>query len=216
MRIDSFGKSWIAISEFHQQSYCEVQLKYKWQGIRMETGAMRRGTAIHEQKFNDFLERTKELEQVGIQNAIRLAIEKEQSFSGREVLIDSPTFRLFGVIDQIEIGPGGIIISDDKPCLDYTYLSDKAQVIAYALAFKDKYKPPLDIFMRIKNRDSGDIVWEDVLTQDWVDFLMEKVNRLHELAMGEREFEPTKNPKKCLACTYRNMCDKRIKETTSS
>ena len=209
MRKDSSGNSWIAISEFHQQAYCEVQLKYKWSGVKVRTSAMLKGTQIHDQKFNDFLEKTKELKQVGIQEAIRLAMDKEKSFSGREVMIMSPTFRLFGVMDQVEIRPGGIVISDDKPS-EYTYLSDKAQVIAYALAFKDMYRPPLDIFMRIVNRDSGDIIWEDVLTQDWVDFLMEKVNRLHELAMSEREFEPTKNPKKCAACSYRGICDKKL------
>jgi len=58
------------------------------------------GSNIHEQKFKDFLDETKELEQVNIQDAIKRTI---------------------------------------------------------------------------KNRDSGDITWEDVLTQDWVDFLMEKI-----------------------------------------
>ena len=209
MRIDSKGNSWIAISEFHQQSYCEVQLKYKWQGIKKETPAMKLGSEIHEQKFKDFLDKTKELEQVEIAEAIKRAIENEERFNGREVFIISPTFRLFGVIDSVEIGPEGVIVADDKPS-EYSYLSDKSQIIAYALAFKDKYRPPLDVFMRIKNRDSGDITWEDVLTQEWVDFLMEKVNRLHELALGRREFEPTKNPKKCSACSYKDICDKRL------
>ena len=209
MRIDSKGNSWIAISEFHQQAYCEVQLKFKWQGIKKETPAMKIGSEIHEQKFKDFLDKTKEAEQVEIQEAIKRAIENEERFSGREVFIISPTFRIFGVIDSVEIGPEGIIVSDDKPS-EYSYLSDKSQIIAYALAFKDKYRPPLDVFMRIKNRDSGDITWEDVLTQEWVDFLMEKVNRLHELALGRREFEPTKKPKKCMACSYRDVCDKKI------
>ena len=209
MRIDSKGNSWIAISEFHQQAYCEVQLKFKWQGIKKETPAMKIGSEIHEQKFKDFLGKTKELEQVGIQNAIKRAIENEESFSGREVFIISPNFRIFGVIDQVDINPGGIIVSDDKPS-EYSYLSDKSQIIAYAIAFKDQYRPPLDVFMRIKNRDSGDITWEDVLTQEWVDFLMEKVNRLHELAQGKRDFEPTKKPNKCKACSYRDVCDQKI------
>ena len=211
MRIDSNGNSWIAISEFHQQSYCEVQLKYKWQGIRRETPEMKKGSEIHLQKFKDFEEKTKELEQVGIRNAIKRAIENEESFTGREVFIISPTFRIFGVMDSVEITPGGIIIADDKPS-EYSYLSDKSQIIAYAMAFKDQFRPPLGIFMQIKNRDTGDITWEDVLSQEWVDFLLEKVNRLHELAVGKREFEPTKNPKKCAACTYKDICDKKVIE----
>jgi CRISPR/Cas system-associated exonuclease Cas4 (RecB family) len=167
------------------------------------------GSDIHEQKFKEFLDETKESEQVKITEAIKRAIENNERFSGREVFIVSPNFRLFGLIDSIEIGPDGIMITDDKPS-EYSFLSDKSQIIAYAIAFKDFYRPPLDIFMTIKNRDSGDITWEDVLTQEWVDFMLEKIDRLHELALGKREFEPTKNPKKCSACSYRDVCDKKI------
>jgi len=209
MRIDSKGNSWIAISEFHQQSYCEVQLKFKWQGIIKETQQMLEGSEIHEEKFEKFIEETKEKEEVDIKDAIKRAVENNERFSGREVFIISPNFRIFGMIDSVEIGPDGIIIVDDKPS-EYPFISDKSQIIAYAIAFKDFYRPPLDIFMSIKNRDSGDIMWEEVLTQDWVDFLLEKINRLHELALGRREFEPTKNPKKCLACSYRDICNKKI------
>lgn len=209
MRIDSKGNSWIAISEFHQQSYCEVQLKFKWSGIVRETAEMKEGSQIHEEKFEKFIEETKEMEKIGIKDAIKRAVENNERFSGREVFITSPRFRLFGMIDAVDIGPDGIIITDDKPS-EYAFISDKSQIIAYAMAFKDFYRPPLDIFMTIKNRDSGDITWEDVLTQEWVDFLLEKINRLHELALGKREFEPTKNPKKCSACSYRDVCDKKV------
>jgi len=209
MKTDKNGNSWIAISEFHQQSYCEVQLKFKWSGIIRKTENMINGSNIHEEKFERFIEETKEMEEVDIKEAIRRAIENNERFAGREVFIVSPTFRIFGMIDSVEIGPDGIMISDDKPS-EYAFISDKSQIIAYATAFKDFYRPPIDIFMSIKNRDSGDITWEEVLTQDWVDFILEKVNRLHELALGKREFEPTKNPKKCLACSYRDVCDKKI------
>jgi CRISPR/Cas system-associated exonuclease Cas4 (RecB family) len=209
MRIDSKGNSWIAISEFHQQSYCEVQLKFKWRGIRIETAKMTEGSSIHEKKFESFLEETKEMEEIDIKEAIRRAVESNERFSGREVFVISPMFRIFGMIDSVEIGPDGIMISDDKPS-EYAFLSDKSQIIAYAIAFKDFYRPPLDIFMTIKNRDNGDVTWEEVLTQDWIDFILEKINRLHELALGKREFEPTKNPKKCLACSYKDICDKKI------
>ena len=59
MRIDSKGNSWIAISEFHQQSYCEVQLEFKWKGIKIETEAMKKGSLIHNSKFKTFEEKTK-------------------------------------------------------------------------------------------------------------------------------------------------------------
>ena len=209
MRIDKNGDSWLSISEFNIQSYCEVQLKFIWQGIKLKTEKMIKGSKIHNEKFQEFEEKTKDLEDVDIVNAIKRSIEKQERFAGREVFIVSPTFRLVGKIDAIEIGPEGIIITDDKP-VEYPYLSIKSQVAAYAVAFKDRYRPPLDIYMIVKNRDKGDIIWEDIFSQEWFDFILEKINRLHDLALGKREFEPTANYKKCLRCSYKNICDKKI------
>jgi len=209
MRIDKNGNPWISISEFNTQSYCEVQLKFIWQGIKVETKKMLKGSEIHQDKFQQFEEETKDLERVDIVTAIKRAIEKQETFVGREVFVISPTFRIKGVIDSIEIRPEGVLISDDKP-IDYPYISAKSQVVAYATAFKDRYRPPLDIFMMIKNRDKGSIVWEEVFSQEWLDFMLEKINRMNELALGKREFEPTKNLKKCLSCSYRCICDKNI------
>jgi CRISPR/Cas system-associated exonuclease Cas4 (RecB family) len=208
MRIDSKGNSWLSISEFNIQCYCEMQLKFIWQGIKIETEKMMRGSSVHNDKFQQFKEQTEGLEEVDIVNAIKRAIEKQERFAGREVFIISPTFRLRGVMDAIEIGPEGIVIADDKP-IDYPYLSVKSQLAAYAVAFKDRYRPPLDIFMIVKNRDRGVIIWEDVFSQDWFEFVIEKISRMHELALGKREFEPTANPKKCLSCSYKGICDKK-------
>jgi len=209
MRIDKNGNSWLSISEFNIQSYCEVQLKFIWQGIKIKTKQTINGFEIHNEKFQQFKDQTKDLEDVNIVNAIKRAIKKQERFAGREVFLVSSTFRLIGVVDLVEIGPEGIVIIDDKP-VEYPYLSVKSQLIAYAIAFKDRYRPPLDIYMIVKNRDKGDIIWEDVFSQEWFDFIIEKINRLHELALGKREFEPTANPKKCLSCSYRNICDKKI------
>jgi CRISPR/Cas system-associated exonuclease Cas4 (RecB family) len=184
-----------------------MQLKFIWQGIKIETEKMMRGSSVHNDKFQKFKEQTEGLEDVDIVSAIKRAVEKQERFAGREVFIISPTFRLRGVMDAIEIGPEGILIADDKP-VDYPYLSVKSQLAAYAVAFKDRYRPPLDIFMMVKNRDKGVIVWEDIFSQDWFEFALEKISRLHELALGKREFEPTANSKKCLSCSYRHMCDK--------
>jgi CRISPR/Cas system-associated exonuclease Cas4 (RecB family) len=199
----------LSISEFNVQSYCEVQLKFIWQGIKIRPEKMLKGSSIHQEKFQKFKDQTKDWEEVDIVDAIKRAIERQETFIGREIFIISPTFRIKGVIDSIEIRPEGILISDDKP-LEYPYLSAKSQVVAYATAFKDRYRPPLDIFMMIKNRDKGSIIWEEVFSQEWLDFMLEKINRMHELALGKREFEPTSNPKKCLACSYRNVCDKKL------
>lgn len=211
MRIDKGGNPWLSISEFNVQSYCEVQLKFIWSGIKIRTEKMEKGSFIHEEKFERFEEETKDLEEVDIVSAIKRAIQKQESFAGREIFVTSPTFRIKGIIDSIEIRPEGVLISDDKP-LEYPYLSAKSQVVAYATAFKDRYRPPLDIFMIIRNRDSGSIIWEEVFSQEWLDFILEKINRMHELALGKREFEPTANPKKCLACSYKSICKNRLSQ----
>ena len=208
MFIDKFGNSWIAISEFHQQAFCEFQLKHKWEGIVKETEKMKIGSNIHEERLRKFLEETEEAKKVRVEDAIKRAIEKGERFSARELLIRSSTFRIYGNIDLIEIGPNGILITDEKPS-DYPFISDKVQLLAYAIAFKDRYRPPLDIFIIMKHRDKGDIVWEEILTQDLVDFMLERIDRLHNLALGKRKFEPTLNPKKCLKCAYRDVCERK-------
>ena len=92
MKMDSNGNSWIAISEFHQQSYCEVQLEFKWKGIRVETEAMKKGTKIHDQKFKTFEEETKGLEEVDIVNASRgLSKRRRSSQEGRSSLFHLPS-----------------------------------------------------------------------------------------------------------------------------
>jgi CRISPR/Cas system-associated exonuclease Cas4 (RecB family) len=206
MRIDKNGNSWLSISEFNVQTFCEVQLKFIWSGIKKETEKMFFGSLIHNEKFREFEEETKDFESVDMVNAIQRAISKNERVAGREVSIVSPTFRLKGCIDAVEVGPEGIVIIDDKP-LEYAYLSVKSQLAAYATAFKDRYRPPIDIFMMAKNRDSGDVIWEDVFSQEWLDFTLEKINRMHDLALGKREFEPTANPRKCFSCSYRNICN---------
>jgi len=209
MRMDKNGNPWISISEFNVQSYCELQLKFIWSGIKIETKKMKKGSDVHNEKFQQFEEDTKGFEEVDIVDAIKRAVEKQETFVGREVFIISPTFRIKGVIDSIEIRPEGILISDDKP-ISYPYVSAKSQVVAYATVFKDRYRPSLDIFMMIKNRDKGSIVWEEIFSQEWLDFILEKINRIHELALGKRDFEPTKNPKKCSSCSYRCMCNRKL------
>lgn len=209
MFIDESENSWIAISEFHQQAFCEFQLKHKWEGIIKETEEMRIGSDIHEERLRKFLEETEEAEKVRVEDAIKRAIENGERFSTRELLIISLTFRIYGSIDSVEIGPDGILIIDEKPS-EYPFISDKAQLIAYAIAFKDRYRPPLDIFIIMKNRDKGDIVWEEILTQNLVDFMLERIDRLHNLALGKREFEPTLNSKKCLKCAYKDVCERRL------
>ena len=205
MDIASKNEIWIPISEIGIQTFCEVQLKFIWKGVKIKTKKMVNGSLIHYEKFKKFERQTRRLESVEIINAIRRAIKKRERFVGREIFIKSPTFRLIGRVDAIEIGPEGIVIIDDKP-IEYPFLSAKSQVAAYSLAFKDKYRPPLDIYMMIKNRDKGIIVWKDVFSEEWFSFIIEKINRIYELILGKRNFEPTSNPKKCLSCCYRNFC----------
>ncbi|MDD5417017.1 MAG: PD-(D/E)XK nuclease family protein [Candidatus Aenigmarchaeota archaeon] len=195
---------WFSISEFNIQAYCEVQLKYRWSGIVRVTPSMVLGTKAHKQIENKFVEDTKDLEEVSIEQALELA-KQGISTVARELPITSPTFRLNGIIDQIEITPNGIIILDDKPS-EYAHYGSQVQLYLYAIAFKDRYRPDLDIQVRIRHRDSGDTVWEDMLTEEIHNEIMERLQRMVELALGQREFEPTQNPKKCEKCTYREMC----------
>lgn len=195
-----------SISEFNIQAYCELQLKYRWSGIKITSKDMIKGSYQHSQIESKFIEETKLLETVSVEEALSLA-KQGISSKARELTVISKTFRLRGIIDQIEINPDGIIILDDKPS-DTAHFGSKVQLFMYAIAFKDHYKPDLDIMVRIRHRDKGHTVWEDMLTEDIQVEMLERLQRMTELALGQREFEPTKNEKKCNACTYKNLCKK--------
>ncbi|MBU3905207.1 MAG: PD-(D/E)XK nuclease family protein [Nanoarchaeota archaeon] len=204
MFIDSNNNPWFSISEFNIQSYCELQLKYIWSGIRITTKQMLQGTARHKELETKFIEETKDLEEVTIEEALELA-KKGITSVARELRIKSFNFRLNGIIDHIEIGPTGITILDDKVG-DIAYPGSKTQLFMYAIAFKDCYRSDLDIRVRIRNRDTLQTVWEEVFTENVFNEMEEKLQRMAELAMHEREFEPTNSPKKCAACSYKEMC----------
>jgi len=204
MFIDQNNNPWFSISEFNIQSYCELQLKYIWSGIKFTTPQMVSGTARHKELENKFIEETKDLEEVTIPEALELA-KKGISSVARELRIKSFNFRLNGIIDHIEISPEGIIILDDKPG-DTAYPGSKTQLFMYALAFKDCYRPDLDIRVKIRNRDTLETIWEEPFTENILENMQEKLQKMCELAMHEREFAPTNNPKKCASCSYREMC----------
>ncbi len=204
MLLDNSGSPWFAISEFQQQAYCEVQLKYKWAGIKIVTPKMAKGTEIHNQLLEKFKKETKDLEEITVWDALKAASVGKTSIA-RELAVRSSNFKLYGVIDQIEIGPGGIVIIDDKPC-EYPYYSAKVQLFLYAIAFKDFYRPEMDITVRMRHRDKGNIVWEEILTEEIFEQMTERIQRMTELVLGERDFEPTKNPKKCINCSYKDVC----------
>jgi len=203
MFVDSTGP-WFSISEFNISEYCELQLKYIWSGIKITTPQMVCGTQRHKEIENKFIEETKDLEEVTIPEALQLAKQGITSVA-RELRIKSHNFRLNGIIDHIQITPEGIIILDDKPG-NTAYPGSQIQLFMYALAFKDCYKPDLDIRVQVRNRDTLNVIWEDCFNEEVLERMEEKLQRMIELAMGEREFEPTSNPRKCASCSYREMC----------
>ncbi|MBU4124531.1 MAG: PD-(D/E)XK nuclease family protein, partial [Nanoarchaeota archaeon] len=146
--------------------------------------------------------------EVTIEEALELAKQGITTVA-RELHISSNTFRLNGIIDQIEIGPNGIIILDDKPS-DQPYFGSKVQLFMYAIAFKDHYKPDLDIHVKIRQSKTQKIVWEDTFNEKIHEEMMERLQRMNELALGKREFEPTQYEVKCRNCTYREMCKKNV------
>ena len=76
MFIDSNNNPWFSVSEFNIQSYCELQLKYRWSGIKPITQAMIQGTKRHKQLETKFIEETKDLEEVTIPKTLELAMHE--------------------------------------------------------------------------------------------------------------------------------------------
>jgi len=203
----------IKISDLHTQAYCEYQLNFQWSGVRIVSEQMETGTRRHQELEAEHNEKMRDAPQVTLEKAIEnTSLGKESG--GREIFVKSDTYGIIGKIDEILISPEGIFIIDDKPT-DFAYLSDKSQARAYAICIRDEYENiilsnNLKVFSVIRNRDSGDTIWSEELTDAVKSETLERIERIRKLAKGEIAFIPTRNPNKCRVCQYHKakVCDK--------
>jgi CRISPR/Cas system-associated exonuclease Cas4 (RecB family) len=102
--------------------------------------------------------------------------------------------------------PDEIVIIDDKPGRT-PYQSTMNQVRAYCLAYKDMTGEERKIKGALRERGTENLFWIEIFTPEVEKQIKFTIDRVQGLIDGTRPFVPTKNPKKCRSCRFKNNCE---------
>ena len=197
------GKNNFSISWLNKQGYCEYQLYLEHvKGIETApTVQMTHGSDIHRQLEESF-------KQDATPSTFEDALEtsKETASMSRECFVISPNYGIRGYIDEIWMKPDEIVIIDDKPGRT-PYESTMNQVRAYCLAFKDMTGDERTIKGALRERGTENLFWIEVFTPEIENQIQFTVDRMHGLKKKKKPFIPTKNPKKCRSCRFKDACE---------
>ena len=194
------GASW-----FHEASFCEQKLYLtKVKRIPLvETGLMKEGKLIHENKYEDFV---KTAEPITWEEFFK----SEQLVTAREVELEhiSNNVVLLGRIDELSCDKDGIYVTDDKPS-DYAYIGVRKQIWAYCHLLENYFKDLITkpVYAVLKNRDNNQIMWKEKYTGTHKEQFLLAMLRLRDILSEKRNPEPTKNPNKCRVCQYNKVCE---------
>jgi CRISPR-associated exonuclease Cas4 len=194
------------ISWLNKQGYCEYGIyleNVKGVEVRPST-AMIKGTRVHSKLEMDFRE---EAEPATLYEMLETS--KTAEILSRELPVMSVHYGIRGFIDEIWMTPDEFIIIDDKPG-NRAFNSSINQVYGYCLAFQDTVKEKRNIVASIRERGTENIFWSAYFDETAQKDIINLVNRVHKLLLGEEEYIPTKNPKKCRSCRFNRMCDRRV------
>ena len=197
------GKSNFPISWLNQQGYCEYQLYLEhMKGIeRGPTRAMTHGSEIHQQ-LEDIFKR--DSTPATFEEAVEAS--KTEAIMSREVFVIAPRYGIRGYIDEIWMTPEEIVIIDDKPGRT-PYQSTMNQVRAYCLAYKDMTGDERKIKGALRERGTSNMFWIEIFEEEIEKQIKFTIERMHGLFDGSKPFIPTKNPKKCNSCRFKNDCE---------
>ena len=197
------GKNNFPISWLNQQGYCEYQLYLEYmKGIETRpTAAMTHGSQIHKQLENIF---NKDATPAKFEDAVEAS--KTEASMSREVTVVAPDYGIRGDIDEIWMTPDEIVIIDDKPGRT-PYQSTMNQVRAYCLAFKDMTGDERKIKAALRERGTDKLFWIEIFTPEVEKQIKFTIDRVQGLLDGTKPFVPTKNPKKCRSCRFKDTCE---------
>ena len=197
------GKNNFPISWLNQQGYCEYQLYLEYmKGIETRpTAAMTHGSQIHKQLENIF---NKDATPAKFEDAVEAS--KTEASMSREVTVVAPDYGIRGDIDEIWMTPDEIVIIDDKPGRT-PYQSTMNQVRAYCLAFKDMTGDERKIKGALRERGTDNLFWIEIFTPEVEKQIKFTIDRVQGLLDGTKPFVPTKNPKKCRSCRFKDTCE---------
>ena len=197
------GKNNFPISWLNQQGYCEYQLYLEYmKGIETRpTEAMTHGSQIHKQLENIF---NKDATPAKFEDAVEAS--KTEASMSREGTVVAPDYGIRGDIDEIWMKPDEIVIIDDKPGRT-PYQSTMNQVRAYCLAFKDMTGDETTIKAALRERGTDNLFWIEIFTPEVEKQINFTIDRVQGMLDGTKPFVPTKNPKKCRSCRFKDTCE---------
>lgn len=192
------------ISWLNKQGYCEYGIYLEnVKGVEVRpSNAMIEGTRVHNKLEMDFRE---EAEPATLDEMLETS--KKAEILSRELPVLSVRYGIRGFIDEIWMNPNEFIIIDDKPG-NRAFKSSINQVYGYCLAFQDTVQEKRDIVASIRERGTENIFWSAYFDEKAQEDIKNLVNRIHKLLLGEEEYIPTKNSKKCRSCRLNRMCDR--------
>jgi len=165
---------------------------------------MIRGTLVHEQKEQSFLEKAELITWKDFLESEKLAVTKEFFLSSKIGDVN-----LLGKIDEIAIDKDSIHIIDDKPRA-YPYDSTKRQIFAYCYMFKDNFKSKKQLYATLRDRDTNEIKWKQEFDPNLEKEFFLAFHRIRKILLKQEEPIPTTNPKKCMACQFNKICEKSL------
>lgn len=193
----------IPISWLHSHDYCEHQIYLEHVlGLKVEpTPEMIEGKEIHTILEEEHLKEAK-LE-LTVEDAMKKSVKEKITLIGREIPVE--TDKIYGLIDEVHFTPNQIIVIDDKPN-NYPFLSNKKQIWGYCLAFEQQFKPSLPLLGCLRNRDSKEIVWQELFSDKHRKIVEECVDRISGILNGCLKPEATDNINKCFSCKLNIFC----------
>ncbi len=199
------GQNNFPISWLNTQGYCEycIYLEHV-KGISAPlTMAMKRGNKVHQGLEDEFKK-----DAVPTTMDEMMETSKTAEILSRELYVESASYGIRGLIDEIWMTPDEFIIIDDKPG-KIAYPSQINQVLGYCLAFKDKYDDGRRIVASLRQSTTGDVFWQQYFDKEAENHIKNIVKHVHQALVFPENFIPTKNPNKCRSCRFNLKCDRR-------
>ncbi len=201
------GKPMFPISWLHKQDYCEYQIFLEnIKGVEAApTEEMVIGDLEHKKLYDDFKK-----EAVPATLDEMLLESQTARISSRELPVRDPRHGIYGLIDEVLLGPESIIVVDDKPGTR-AFRSSVNQVFGYCLAFRASL-PGEDrrpILGALRERGTDNIYWRQPFDREAEAQIMEVVRHIHSLISGAAAFVSSNNPNKCRPCRFRDQCERR-------
>jgi CRISPR-associated exonuclease Cas4 len=199
------GQNNFPISWLNTQGYCEycIYLENVKGILAAPTMAMKKGSKVHRGLEDEFKK-----DAIPTTMEEMMETSKTAEILSRELYVESASYGIRGLIDEIWMTPDEFIIIDDKPG-KIAYPSQINQVFGYCLAFKDRYDDGRRIVASLRQSTTGDVFWQQYFDKEAENHIKDIVNHVHQALLFNEDFISTKNPNKCRSCRFNLKCDRR-------